>query len=194
MSVWIKKQNVRVFQSTHLGAFSDVNIWRMWAELTFARTSEPERSRSIRRKRFSEKERETNRSEWIKERTETIWIDLDRSGVNYRTQPMAFILDMCTLFNTAYMYEHHISLRRVCTSEDGEGSSDRHWSWYNLLVRGCFPTWQSRNHCQWSGQPHNSKLCGIHWLGTTDRWCCQEPGERCGFCFVTDIRQLDEVI
>ena len=40
----------------------------------------------------------------------------------------------------------------------------------------CVEEWWRGDHCQRSGQPNHSILCGLHRHWATHRRCCQEPG------------------
>ena len=43
-------------------------------------------------------------------------------------------------------------------------------------LRWCVEEWWCGDHCQRSGQPNHSILCGLHRHRATHRRCCQEPG------------------
>ena len=43
-------------------------------------------------------------------------------------------------------------------------------------LRWCVEEWWRGDHCQRSGQPNHSILCGLHRHRATHRRCCQEPG------------------
>ncbi|KAF2348875.1 hypothetical protein FHG87_020368 [Trinorchestia longiramus] len=51
-----------------------------------------------------------------------------------------------------------------------------HRSGHDLLVRGCVPAWQGRDHCQRSGQQDNSFVRRLHGHRKAHRRSCQEPG------------------